>query len=75
MDIPATKIEKSGFKKLLSWGSILGSCQRAFEELSETEFKIDHAHIHHLSPLPADLGDIFSSYEKIYVAEQNMVNF
>ena len=72
-DIPATKIKKAAAADhlLLSWGSIMGSARRAFEELENTDTAVDHTHIHHLSPLPADLATIFNAYKKIFVAEQN----
>jgi 2-oxoglutarate ferredoxin oxidoreductase subunit alpha len=34
--------------------------------------KVDHAHLVHLNPFPADLGEVLARYSKVLVPEMNL---
>jgi len=42
------------------------------QELLETGYEVAHTHLRYLNPLPDDLGDILSRYERIVVPELNL---
>ena len=51
-----------------TWGAIAGACRRV-HAAGET---VDHVHLTHLNPLPANLGDLLGSYRRILVPELNL---
>ena len=73
-DIPPTKIEGPDSGKLLviGWGSTYGSIAAAVKEAQAKGQAVSHVHLRHLNPLPADLGDTLSRFEKILVVEMNL---
>jgi 2-oxoglutarate ferredoxin oxidoreductase subunit alpha len=73
-DIPPTKIHGPDRGKLLviGWGSTYGSITAAVNEFQQQGKSVSHVHLRHLNPLPADLGEILSRFEKILVPEMNM---
>jgi len=73
-DIPPTKIHGPERGKLLviGWGSTYGSITAAVGEAQQQGKSVSHVHLRHLNPLPADLGEIMSRFEKILVPEMNM---
>lgn len=73
-DIPPTKIHGPERGKLLviGWGSTYGSITAAVSEAQQQGKSVSHVHLRHLNPLPADLGEIMSRFEKILVPEMNM---
>lgn len=56
----------------VSWGGTFGAVRSAVQELLETGYEVAHTHLRYLNPLPRDLGDILSRYERIVVPELNM---
>ncbi|MFG0329688.1 MAG: 2-oxoacid:acceptor oxidoreductase subunit alpha [Phycisphaerales bacterium] len=73
-DIPPTEIhgESSGEVLIIGWGGTYGAIHAATNELLRQGHKVGSAHIRHLNPLPPDLGEIMSRYEKVVVPELNM---
>ena len=73
-DIPPTQIEGPDSGKLLvvGWGSTYGSIAAAVKEAQAKGQAVSHVHLRHLNPLPADLGDILSRFEKVLVVEMNL---
>jgi 2-oxoglutarate/2-oxoacid ferredoxin oxidoreductase subunit alpha len=73
-DIPPTKINGPDRGKLLviGWGSTYGSITAAVQEAQAQGKSVSHVHLRHLNPLPADLGEIISRFEKVLVPEMNM---
>ncbi len=71
--IPEQKIigASSGELLLVGWGSTYGSMLSAVKELEIEGIDIGLAHINYLNPLPKNLVDILSSYDKILVGELN----
>ncbi|NMC20062.1 MAG: 2-oxoacid:acceptor oxidoreductase subunit alpha [Thermogutta sp.] len=56
----------------VSWGGTFGAVRSAVQELLETGYEVAHTHLRYLNPLPDDLGDILSRYERIVVPELNL---
>ncbi len=73
-DIPPTKINGPDRGKLLviGWGSTYGSITAAVQEAQAQGKSVSHVHLRHLNPLPLDLGEIISRFEKVLVPEMNM---
>lgn len=73
-EIPATSIlgEDSGELLLVGWGSTYGAILGATGQLRSQGRKVSSIHLRHISPLPTDLQEIFSRFEKVAVAEMNL---
>jgi 2-oxoglutarate/2-oxoacid ferredoxin oxidoreductase subunit alpha len=57
---------------VLGWGSTYGSIGAAVRRVRTKGEAVAQAHLRHLSPLPANLGDVLRSYEKVLVPEINL---
>jgi 2-oxoglutarate ferredoxin oxidoreductase subunit alpha len=58
---------------VLGWGSSYGAIQGAARRTRrENGIKVATAHLRHLNPLPANTGEVLSSYERVLVPEMNM---
>ena len=57
---------------VLGWGSTYGSIVAAVERLRRRGKKVARAHLVHLNPFPADLGDVLSRYGRVLVPENNL---
>ena len=73
-EIPPTKVHgpERGKLLVLGWGSTYGAIAAAVEDAQAQGHTVAHAHIRHLNPLPADLGDVLSRYDRVLVPEMNM---
>lgn len=72
--IPAQKLEsghEEGNVLLLGWGSTYGVCEATAERLREVGYKVGHAHLRYIKPLPRNLGALLSKYDKVIVPEIN----
>jgi 2-oxoglutarate ferredoxin oxidoreductase subunit alpha len=56
----------------LGWGSTYGPIGAAVREVRSAGGSVAQAHLRHLSPFPANLGDVLSSYDKVLVPEMNL---
>lgn len=56
---------------VLSWGSNYGSIRSAMEELQQENKTVAMAHLRHLNPFPANLGDVLQRYKTVVVPELN----
>ncbi len=74
-DIPATMtagdIDDADLL-VLGWGSTWGSITAGMKRARAEGHKVAHAHLTHLNPFPADLGDVLLRYPKVIVPEMNM---
>jgi 2-oxoglutarate ferredoxin oxidoreductase subunit alpha len=73
-ELPPQKVEQgadSGPLVIVSWGSTYGAITRAVSNCRQLEFDVAHIHLRHLSPLPANLGDLLRGYRHILVPEMN----
>jgi len=58
---------------VIGWGSTYGSIRAAVNRLRrEQHRKVARLHLRHLNPLPDDLGEVLSRYERIVIPENNM---
>jgi 2-oxoglutarate/2-oxoacid ferredoxin oxidoreductase subunit alpha len=73
-DIPLTDLDdEDGAEFLvLTWGGTWGAAKAATSRVRGRGRKIAHAHLRHMNPFPADLGDIVKRYPKIFVPEINL---
>ena len=73
-EIPPTRVTgpEQGKLLVLGWGSTYGAIAAAVEAAQAQGHAVAQVHLRHLNPLPADLGDILSRYEKVLVPEMNM---
>jgi 2-oxoglutarate ferredoxin oxidoreductase subunit alpha len=73
-DIPAQTIEmgpERGPLAVVGWGSTYGPISRAVNNLLEEGLEVAHIHLRHIWPLPANLGDLLASFERVVVPEMN----
>ena len=74
-DIPALEVDDpDGDAKVLvlGWGSTFGSIGAAVRRVRNADGKVACAHLRHLSPFPANLGEVLASYDKVLVPEINL---
>jgi 2-oxoglutarate ferredoxin oxidoreductase subunit alpha len=73
-DIPATDVDHDDGAEflLLTWGGTWGVGTAATRRIRARGLKIAHAHLRHLNPFPADLGDVLRRYKTVLVPEINL---
>jgi 2-oxoglutarate ferredoxin oxidoreductase subunit alpha len=73
-DIPPVAVDDpSGADVLvLGWGSTEGSIIAAVRGLRARGRNVAQAHLTHLNPFPANLGDVVRGYKKILIPEMNL---
>jgi 2-oxoglutarate ferredoxin oxidoreductase subunit alpha len=73
-DIPRVDVDTEGGADVLvlGWGSTWGSISEATRRVRAAGGKVDHAHLVHLNPFPADLGEVLGRYSKVLVPEMNL---
>jgi 2-oxoglutarate ferredoxin oxidoreductase subunit alpha len=57
---------------VLGWGSTFGSIGAAVRRVRLAGGAVAQAHLRHLSPFPANLGEVLLSYDKVLVPEINL---
>ena len=57
---------------VLGWGSTYGAIGAAVERLRRRGKRVGRAHLTHLHPFPADLGDVLARYRRVIVPEMNL---
>jgi len=57
---------------VLGWGSTFGSIGAAVRRVRLSGGSVAQAHLRHLSPFPANLGDVLRGYDKVLVPEINL---
>jgi 2-oxoglutarate/2-oxoacid ferredoxin oxidoreductase subunit alpha len=57
---------------VLGWGSTFGSIGAAVRRVRNDGGSVAQAHLRHLSPFPANLGEVLTAYEKVLVPEINL---
>jgi 2-oxoglutarate ferredoxin oxidoreductase subunit alpha len=74
-DIPPLQIDDpDGDARVLvlGWGSTYGAIGAGCRRVRLAGRPVAQAHLRHLSPFPANLGDVLSRYEKVLVPEINL---
>lgn len=57
---------------VLGWGSTYGPIGAACRGLRQRGLSVAQAHLRHLAPMPANLGEILRSYERVVIPEMNL---
>jgi 2-oxoglutarate ferredoxin oxidoreductase subunit alpha len=73
-DVPPVEVDDPDDADLLvlGWGSTWGSIQAAVRRVRAGGKQVAHAHLVHMNPFPANLGEVLSGYRKIVVPEMNL---
>jgi 2-oxoglutarate ferredoxin oxidoreductase subunit alpha len=72
-DIPPVEIVGDDDAKLLvlGWGSQLGVIRAAARRVRNRGEKVATAHLRHLNPFPANLGEVLARFDKVLIPELN----
>jgi 2-oxoglutarate ferredoxin oxidoreductase subunit alpha len=57
---------------VLGWGSTYGPIGAAVRRVRRAGYPIAQAHLRHLNPFPANLGEVLARYDKVVIPEMNM---
>ena len=57
---------------LLGWGSTYGPIRAAVTAIRASGHHVARAHLRHLNPMPANLGDVLRRYRRVIVPEMNL---
>ena len=57
---------------VLGWGSTYGVIKGAARRIRKQGLPVATAHLRHLNPFPANLGEVVRGYEKVLIPELNM---
>jgi 2-oxoglutarate ferredoxin oxidoreductase subunit alpha len=74
-DIPPLKVDDpDGDARVLvlGWGSTFGSIGAAGRRVRNAGLSVATAHLRHLNPFPANLGEVLKAYDKVLVPEINL---
>jgi 2-oxoglutarate ferredoxin oxidoreductase subunit alpha len=74
-DVPDVEVDDpSGSARVLvlGWGSTYGPITAAVRRVRATGRQVAQAHLRHLNPFPANLGDVLRSYDRVIVPEMNL---
>jgi 2-oxoglutarate/2-oxoacid ferredoxin oxidoreductase subunit alpha len=73
-DIPPTDVDDEDGAEVLvvGWGSTYGAIAAGVQRVRARGHKVAQAHLVHLNPFPADLGDVLRRYPKVLVPEVNL---
>ncbi|MGA5319784.1 2-oxoacid:acceptor oxidoreductase subunit alpha [Streptomyces seoulensis] len=74
IDVPDIEVDDpDGARTLvLGWGSTYGPITAAVRRLRTAGESIAQAHLRHLNPFPANLGEVLKGYDKVVVPEMNL---
>ena len=73
--IPDVKVDDpDGKAKILviGWGSTYGPIGAGCRRARVAGYRIAQAHLRHLNPFPANLGEVLKSYDRVIVPEMNL---
>ncbi len=74
-DIPPLEVDDPDHNArvlVLGWGSTYGSIGAAVRRVRLSGCSVAQAHLRHLSPFPANLGEVLRAYDKVLVPEINL---
>lgn len=57
---------------VIGWGSSFGPIGAACRAVRQQGVSVAQAHLRHLNPFPADLGDVLERYDRVLVPEMNL---
>jgi 2-oxoglutarate ferredoxin oxidoreductase subunit alpha len=72
-ELPLLEVDEDPAAELLilGWGSSRGAIRAAARRVRANGHNVAIAHLHHLQPLPANLGAVLHRYERVLVPEMN----
>ena len=73
--IPALEVDDpDGDARVLAlgWGSTYGPIGAAVRRVRGAGYPVAQAHLRHLNPFPANLGDVLARYDKVVIPEMNL---
>src|SRR5262249_32975421 len=56
---------------VVGWGGTYGAIVTAVQRAQRKGFKVAHAHLRYLSPMPRNTGEVLKRYKKVLVPELN----
>jgi 2-oxoglutarate ferredoxin oxidoreductase subunit alpha len=71
-DVEVEDADEAARVLVLGWGSTYGPIGAACRALRRQGLPIAQAHLRHLSPLPATLGEMLRAYDKVVIPEMNL---
>jgi 2-oxoglutarate ferredoxin oxidoreductase subunit alpha len=74
-DIPLQEValgNKTGKLALLGWGSTFGPIELGVKQARAKGLDVSHIHLRYINPLPKNLKDLLSGFERIMIPEMNM---
>jgi 2-oxoglutarate ferredoxin oxidoreductase subunit alpha len=75
IDVPDLVVDDPSGKArvlVLGWGSSYGPIGAATRRVRKLGHAVAQAHLRHLNPFPANLGDVLKSYDRVIVPEMNL---
>ncbi|MEU0991459.1 2-oxoacid:acceptor oxidoreductase subunit alpha [Streptomyces sp. NPDC005953] len=57
---------------VIGWGSTAGPIAAACAEVRAAGGSVARAHLRHLNPFPADLGEVLAAYDRVLIPEMNL---
>ncbi len=72
--IPPQEVElgaPGGALVVVGWGSTYGPIRQAVAHCRARGLDVSHVHVRHIWPLPANLGELLASYDRVLVPEMN----
>jgi 2-oxoglutarate ferredoxin oxidoreductase subunit alpha len=72
-EIPELEVDGPAEGDLLvcGWGGTYGSIVTAVQRMQRKGFKVAHAHLRYLNPMPRNTGAVLKRYKKVLVPELN----
>jgi 2-oxoglutarate ferredoxin oxidoreductase subunit alpha len=64
--------DPSGDLLIVGWGSTYGAIRHAVQNLRQHGHRVSALHLRYLNPMPANVGRILSSFQRILVPEMNL---
>lgn len=73
-ELPGVELDEQDGAELLviGWGSTWGAITAGVRRLRAGGRRVSQAHVVHLNPLPADLGDVLGRHPKVLCPEMNL---
>jgi 2-oxoglutarate ferredoxin oxidoreductase subunit alpha len=73
-DIPPTDVDHEEGAEVLvvGWGSTYGAIAAGVQRVRARGYRVAQAHLVHLNPFPADLGEVLGRYRRVLVPEVNL---
>ena len=73
-DIPELEVvgEQEGDLLVMGWGGTYGTLRDATELARKNGYKVGHAHLSYINPLPKNTGDVVKRFKKVLIPEINL---